>query len=220
MIYSEYVLICIAIPILLTLLFVKGSAREYAAFFVIGMLVCLMSAYISGFIGQMGIMDEESIAIYVSPVIEELLKLIPLLICLLLTNREHEILLPLGVALAAGFATFENCCYILTSGADSLSFILIRGLSVGVMHIVSVIILYIGLMLASRLASMSLSGIVGALALSMTFHSLYNLLVSEPGIPEAIGYAMPAVTALLLYGSYRMAVSGALSGSELDEPEE
>ncbi len=208
MIYSEYVLICIASPILLTLLFVKGSARRYALFFVIGMVVCLLSAYVGGFVQQVSGMDSDWVSIYASPVTEELMKMIPLVITLLLSAEKDAGLLPSGIALAAGFATFENCCYILSSGADVLVFILIRGLSVGIMHIVSVLILYLGLIMAERMYSRSLAGIIGALSLSMTFHSLYNLLVSEPGTPSIIGYIMPALTALILYEPYRRLVPG------------
>ena len=206
MIYSEYVLICIASPILLTLLFVKGSARRYALFFVIGMVVCLLSAYVGGFVQQVSGMDSDWVSIYASPVTEELMKMIPLVITLLLSAEKDAGLLPSGIALAAGFATFENCCYILSSGADVLVFILIRGLSVGIMHIVSILILYLGLIMAERMYSRSLASVIGALSLSMTFHSLYNLLVSEPGMPSIIGYIMPTLTAVILYKPYRRLV--------------
>ncbi|MBQ4467342.1 MAG: PrsW family intramembrane metalloprotease [Firmicutes bacterium] len=206
MIYSEYVLICIASPILLTLLFVKGSARRYALFFVIGMVVCLLSAYVGGFVQQVSGMDSNWVSIYASPVTEELMKMIPLIITLLLSAEKDSGLLPSGIALAAGFATFENCCYILSSGADELVFILIRGLSVGIMHIVSILILYLGLIMAERMYSRSLASIIGALSLSMTFHSLYNLLVSEPGMPSIIGFIMPTLTAVILYEPYRRLV--------------
>ena len=65
----------------------------------------------------------------------------------LFTPEEHTLTM-LAVAIGAGFATFENCCYILTSGAERLTYILIRGLAVGVMHIVSVLTLSIWLIIA------------------------------------------------------------------------
>jgi len=45
--------------------------------------------------------------------------------------------------------------------------------------------------------------IVGALALSTTFHGLYNLLVSAPGASSYIGYVLPLLTAGLLAIPYR-----------------
>ena len=50
---------------------------------------------------------------------------------------------------------------------------------------------------------MTLPGILGALSLSATFHGLYNLLVSHSGVPAAIGYTLPLLTAGLLYAGFR-----------------
>ncbi len=209
MIYSENILVCIAIPILLTLFYIKGNARRYAAFFVVGMGVCLLSAYISGYVDYQNTMGEEWTSIYVSPVVEEIMKLLPLLFYLFLLVPEDDKLFPSGTALAAGFATFENCCYILSSGAGSFSFILIRGLAVGVMHIVSILALCLGLVLVRRFKVPKIPGIIGALSFSMSFHDLYNVLVSEPGTSTFIGYVVPVITAVLLYIPYRRLVGSA-----------
>ena len=109
----------------------------------------------------------------------------------------------LAAAIGAGFATFENCCYILTAGAESLTYILIRGLAVGVMHIVSIFALSIWLIAAKRLKVLSFPAVVGGLSLSMIFHALYNLLVSEPGASSVVGYALPLLAAAGLYLLYR-----------------
>ena len=49
MIYSENVLLCLVIPLLITFFFLQGLARKVMESFVFGMIWCLMSAYISGF---------------------------------------------------------------------------------------------------------------------------------------------------------------------------
>ncbi len=203
MIYSEYVLISILIPILLTCIYVKRGARKYAAFFAVGMIICLLAAYIGGYIQETAGYDNNWMSVYISPVTEELFKAIPLMIYLLLSDPEDEALFASGVAFAAGFATFENCCYILASGAKNLTFVLIRGLSVGVLHIVCMLAFCIGLIFVRRMVSLSIPGIVGAMSLSMTFHSLYNLLESEPGLPSVIGYVMPVTVAAALYYPYK-----------------
>ncbi len=203
MIYSEYVLISIVIPILLTCIYVKGSARRYAGFFAVGMVTCLISAYIGGYVQHLTGFNDEWMSVYVSPVTEEFFKMIPILIYLILSDPEDDALFSSGVAFAAGFATFENCCYILASGAENLTFVLIRGLAVGILHIVCVIVFCIGLIVVRRIVSLSLPGIIGALSLSMTFHSLYNLLESEPGASSVIGYILPVTAAIVLYYPYR-----------------
>lgn len=203
MIYAENILLCIAIPMLLSLLFVRGGAQRFVASFLVGMIACLLAAYISGFLNLVSGMGAEDTSVFISPIVEEIIKLLPLLFCLYMFQPKDESITMIAVAIGAGFATFENCCYILSSGVETLRYVLIRGMAVGVMHIVSILALALGLVLARRFRALSFPGIVGALSLSMTFHALYNLLVSEPGVTAWIGYVLPVLTALILYLPYR-----------------
>ena len=203
MIYAENILLCIAVPLLLAMLFVRAQARRFVLAFVMGMLVCLLAAYISGFFELILDWAEADVRVFLSPVVEELMKLLPLLLLLLLLHPADEELLLLAVALGAGFATFENCCNLLSAGTVSLPYVLIRGLAVGVMHIVSVAALSMGIIAARRLRALPLPGLVGAFSLSVTFHGLYNLLVSTPGVSSYIGYALPILAAGALYLAYR-----------------
>ena len=199
MIYAENILICIAVPLVISVLFLKKSARRFVSAFLIGMVACLLSAYIAGFLNLVTGMGENDTAVFLSPIVEELMKLMPILFYLLVFLPEDHGLLPVAVGVGAGFATFENCCYILTSGAENLGYVLIRGMAVGVMHIVSILTLTIALIALRRYRAMTFSGVAGALSLAVIFHALYNLLVSEPGISSYVGYALPVLTAAVLY---------------------
>jgi len=203
MIYAENILLCIAVPLAVTLFFIKGDARRFMAALLIGMVLCLISAYITGFLSTLSELSAEDISIYISPVVEELIKLLPLLFILFVFDPSDDKIFLFAVALGAGFATLENCCYILTSGAGRLSYILIRGLAVGVMHVVSLLELAFGIVLIRRFRIVSFAGILGALSLSMTFHGLYNLLVSKHGAFSYIGYAMPLAVGAVLYFAFR-----------------
>lgn len=205
MIYAENILICIAMPLLITLLFLRDRIRLFIAAFLAGMCVCLLAAYVGGYISYISLMSTEDVQVYISPVIEEAMKFLPILLYLMLIEPENEDMFISCLGMGAGFATFENCCYILSSGADVLPYILIRGMSVGVMHIVSVLTFTVGLILARRFKVLTLAAVLGAVSLSMIFHGLYNLLVSEPGISSYIGYALPIITAAFLYALYRRA---------------
>ena len=204
MIYAENIFICIVIPLLLSLLFVRGESRRFVVSLLCGMLACLLAAYISGFLSMTGGMSSEDAAIFLSPMVEEMLKFFPLLLYLLLMRPSDRELLIVGVGVGVGFATFENCCALLSGGASQISYVLVRGLSAGVMHIVSIATLTMGLILARRLRALSTAGILGALSLSVVFHGLYNLLVSEAGVTLWIGYAMPLASAVLLFILYRL----------------
>ena len=203
MIYAENIMICIAVPLILSLIFISGDARRFVSAFLLGMGTCLVAAYVSGYLNYVTGMGQNDTSIFISPVVEELIKVCSLLLFLILLEPKPKALAMIAVAVGAGFATFENCCYILTTGAENLAFVLIRGLAVGVMHIVSVFSMSIWLIFAKKLKVFSFSAVVGGVALAMIFHALYNLLVSEQGISTAIGYVMPLLTAGLLYLLYR-----------------
>lgn len=213
MIYAENILLCIAAPLLLSLLFVRGQVRRYVLAFVAGMVVCLLAAYVTGFLRLLIDWDETDIRVFLSPVVEEIIKLIPLLIVLFSAEPRDDVLLLLAAALGTGFATFENCCSLLSSGTISFSFVLIRGLAVGVMHIVSVSALSLGIVAARRLHALSLAGFVGAFSVAVTFHGLYNLLVSAPGVSSYIGFCLPVLAAVAIYHPYHRLLRGQPDGS-------
>lgn len=203
MIYAEHILLCIAIPLLVSILFVRGKVRGYVTAFLLGMMMCLISAYIGGFLNLVTGMNANDTSIFLSPVVEELMKLLPLLFFLILIEPEDRTLTMLAVAIGTGFATFENCCYILTFGAESVTYVLIRGLAVGVMHIGSILSLSIWFIIAKRLRVFSFPAVAGGLSIAMIYHALYNLLVSEPGVSRTIGYLMPLLVTVGLYCLYR-----------------
>ncbi|MCQ2517290.1 MAG: PrsW family intramembrane metalloprotease [Lachnospiraceae bacterium] len=206
MIYAENILLCIVVPFIISMFFVRGEVRRYLVAFLLGMGASLISAYISGFVGLVSVMSENDTSIFISPMVEETIKLILLLFFLILIVPKDKTLVMIAVAIGAGFSTFENCCYILTFGAESLTYVMIRGLAVGVMHVVSILSLALWLIFIKRLKAYSFSGVVGGLSLAMIFHSLYNLLVSEPGLTRVIGYLLPLLTALCIYPVFRRTV--------------
>ncbi|MBO7401875.1 MAG: PrsW family intramembrane metalloprotease [Lachnospiraceae bacterium] len=195
MIHAENILICIMFPMAVAMFFVRGNARRFTFAMVSGMLVCLVSAYLSGYMNYLGATDTEETAIFISPIIEEIMKFVPLIFYMLLFEPADDQLYVFATGIGAGFATFENCCYILTNGAESLPFVMVRGMAVGVMHIVSMIAVATGLVLIRRFKALSVAGIVGALSMSVMFHALYNLLVSKPGASSLIGYCLPTAVA-------------------------
>ena len=199
MIYAENVLICIAVPLAITLLFTRGSAHCLTISFLAGMLVCILSAYISGFIQLISGFTAEDTSIFLSPMIEECMKLLSMLFCVYVFNPSDDDTQLCAVGVGAGFATLENCCFILSAGASLLTYVMVRGMAVGVMHIVTLVALAKGMQLLKAYKAFSLAGIVGVWSLSVTVHGLYNLLVSKPGVSSYIGYVMPMVCAIVLY---------------------
>lgn len=199
MVNAENVLICFAVPFAISFLFTKGSARQLILAFLAGMVVCISSAYIAGFIQTTSGYSSEETSIFLSPMIEESMKLLLILFCIYVYEPSGKRMELLAVGIGAGFATFENCCILLSSGTPQLAYMLIRGSAVGVMHIVTLVALAKGFQLLKRHKAFSFAGIAGILSIAVTVHGLYNLLVSKPGALSYVGYAMPMLCAILLY---------------------
>ena len=117
MTFIENIFVCLALPLILSLLFTRGRARSFPLFVVAGMSVCLLSAYVSSFfMGYCGA-DARVAVIEITPVCEEILKLLPLLFYLLIFEPKPRELPGAALAIAVGFATFENVCYLTENGA-------------------------------------------------------------------------------------------------------
>ena len=75
MTYIENIFVCLAIPLLLSLLFIRGRERTFVFFLLVGMTVCLLAAYVSSFFmryyGASGIVT----VIEITPMCEETMKM-------------------------------------------------------------------------------------------------------------------------------------------------
>lgn len=199
MIYSENILICIAVPLFVMMLFVPRKSRRLFMGLIIGMVGSLLGAYLNGFFGNVYHMDAMRTARYIAPIVEESMKLVPILLYMLLLNPKEQEMIGFSVAVGAGFATFENCCYITQNGYELISFILIRGLAVGIMHVVCGLVIGISMILVKQYRSVMIPGTIGSFTFAMTIHALYNLLVSVEGVSSVIGFYIPIIILIIIY---------------------
>lgn len=204
MTFIENIFICLAIPLVLSLLFTRGPARRFTLFVTIGMGVCLLSAYVSSFfMGYYGT-DAVVTAIEITPVCEEVMKLLPLLFYLWVFEPDPRALPSAAIAIAVGFATFENVCYLAENGADNFTFLLIRGISAGALHILCGILSGFGVSYGFRRQWLALTGTVGILGACIGFHAIYNLLITADGAWRAAGYLFPSLLIACLFAARQL----------------
>ena len=193
MTYIENIFLCLALPMLLSLLFTSGSPRRFTLFVVLGMATCLLSAYVSSFFMGRHQCSAVTTAIEIAPVCEEILKLLPLLLYFLIFEPDSHKLTPAAIGIAVGFATFENVCYLIQNGADRFSFIFFRGFGTGAMHVLCCLIVGGGLAYAWRRTWLKIAGTCGLLGAAITLHAIYNLLIAHGGAAQYIAYALPVL---------------------------
>lgn len=194
MTYIENVLVCIAAPLLITALFMGMRALRTFLFFFAGMAACLLSAYVNTFFAAVTAAGAMTATVEIAPVGEEILKLLPMLFYLLVFVPNPSRIKDAVLLVSAGFATFENICYLMQNGAEELGFLLIRGFGTGAMHITCGAILGYGLAYVWKHGWLKAAGTLGLLGTAVTFHAVYNLLIAAGGAVQYIAYGMPLVT--------------------------
>lgn len=198
MLYIENIFICISIPLFLSLIFIQGEARRHTLFVCIGMGMCMLSAYVSSFFMNYYNVDAVAASIEITPVCEEVMKLLPLLFYILIFEPKGKDITKVAIAIAVGFATFENVCYLTENGAADFDILLIRGISTGALHILCGILIGFGIAYIFRQKPLMITGIVGLLGANSVFHAIFNLLVSADGVWRWMGYLFPSMMILIL----------------------
>lgn len=213
--YIENIYICIAAPILVaviamsggrapsggdkTLSLVRSNRRRIMLFVLVGMTICLLSSYISTFMTMILEADKQEATWEITPLIEEVMKFLPVLFYILVfepDNREESAVNIM--AIAVGFATLENICYLTANGAADVLVLGVRGFGTGVMHVVCGEFVYIGFVFLWDEFWLRFAGIAGLISLAATYHAIYNILVSQDGTAAWVGYLIPMLTALLM----------------------
>lgn len=194
MTYVENIFVCVAAPLLIAMIFMgKKSYRFFLSAFA-GMVACLLSAYVNTFFAQLYSADLMNASTQIAPVVEEMMKLLPILFYLLIFDPESEKISSSVLTIAVSFATFENIVYLTQSGAENLAHLLIRGFGTGAMHIVCGAIICYGLVYVWQRNWLKVAGTAGLLGASITYHATYNLLIAHGGVTQYIAYALPLVS--------------------------
>ena len=101
----ENIFICLAAPCLLAALGTNTGNRKNYIFIVLGFVCCIISAYLNTFFSVLYGAQETSAVLEISPVIEETVKLIPLLFGLM--GFYH---VPLLAEYFSAFSSCLGCC--------------------------------------------------------------------------------------------------------------
>ena len=194
--YIENIYICLAAPLLVALFVVHRYRRQSLVFILAGITACLLSSYISTFIANVLEADPQSASLEISPVVEEIMKLFPLVFYLLAFEPPKGEITGEALMIAIGFATLENTCYLMKGGADNTLRLLLRGFSTGAMHVacgaaISIIVTALWDRMYLRYA-----GMLAALCLAITWHGIFNILVNQQGAAAVIGFALPVLTGI------------------------
>ena len=195
----EYIsFICIMVPLLMMTITMTGKARLLIGSMALGVFVSLLSSEVSGvLIQQTGLKDMHYITTTITPLVEETLKALPILIYAFLFSDKRETLLSIAFGTGVGFALLENIVILLRavlSNPDSVSYLwaFVRGFGSGLMHAVATMMVGISLSVIRRKKKLILPGIFAMLVMAATYHAIYNELVQTD--LKYLGFILPLIT--------------------------
>ena len=167
--------------------------------------MCLLSSYINTFLAAVYGLNALTASVEISPTVEEVMKLLPVIFYLLVFEPPKNRMAGNTITVAIGFATFENVCYLLGNDTSNIQHLLIRGFGTGTMHVVTGMVVMLGMKAVWEKLWLRLAGTLGLLTIAIVYHASFNILVSRTGVPAYIGYMFPIVTviAVLIVKKYR-----------------
>lgn len=185
--------ICLSAPLSMMLFISNGRSRAILGFLLTGIFMCLYAGEINGLIRNITDFSLYYLTVNITPIVEEILKAIPVVFAAFLFKPDRRFLLSCAIAVGVGFATMENTCILFDSAAIlSAETIIARGVGAGMMHGVSTLAVGYSMAFVSSDRKLSYAGTVAALSVAIIYHSIYNIMV-QSGYP-ILGILLPIVT--------------------------
>ena len=189
-IYALFV--SISIPILLMALLVEKKSRLPITFILIGIFVSVFASEVNGLLARMLSMDMYSVTTIVTPVTEELLKMLPILYYAIVISDKKEKLFTASMAIGIGFAILENAFYLLNYPKFTMLSAVIRAFGAGLMHGMCTLLVGIGISFVKKKSKLFAVGTFGLLSTAIVYHGIYNILIQSEY--SMIGALLPIAT--------------------------
>lgn len=188
-----YVLfVSISVPILLMGLLVEKKARLPIMFMLIGIFVSVLASEINGLLYKILAMDMYDMTTIVTPVIEEVLKMLPVLYYAIVISDKRERLFTASMAIGIGFAVLENAYYMLNYSNFVMLTAVIRAFGSGLMHGMCTLLVGVGISFVKRKRKLFSVGTFGMLSTAIVYHGIYNILIQSKY--SIIGALLPIAT--------------------------
>jgi RsiW-degrading membrane proteinase PrsW (M82 family) len=184
--------VSISVPIMLMALLVEKKSRFPIVFILVGIFISVFSSEVNGLLEKLLPMDVYSITVIVTPVTEELFKMLPVLFYAVVISDKKEKLFTASMATGIGFAILENAFYLLNYPDFTMLNAAIRAFGAGLMHGMCTLLVGVGISFVKKKSKLFAVGTFGLLSTAIVYHGIYNILVqSEYSI---VGALLPIAT--------------------------
>ena len=178
------IFICTAVPISLMLSLLEKKSRTTLFYMLLGLIICLLAAQINFILRDSfyGTWDPNVFAVTttLTPIVEELLKAIPIIYFGFVISDKRADLLTVSMALGIGFAILENC-YILVANLDQTSIIwaFTRGFSSALLHGICTSLVGFGVSYVKKRKQLFYTGTFALLTVAIIVHGLFNAFIQS-----------------------------------------
>ena len=186
--------VSVFVPIFLMACLIEKKARLPIIFVLVGIFISVFAAEVNGLLKSLLPMSTFEITIIVTPITEEVLKAIPILVCALLVTEKREMLFSASMAVGIGFAVLENAFYLLNDASFNMVDAVIRAFGAGLMHGMCTLLVGVGITFAKKRSKIFVVGTFALLSVAITYHGIYNMLVQSEY--EIVGFILPMSTYL------------------------
>jgi RsiW-degrading membrane proteinase PrsW (M82 family) len=184
--------VSVFIPILLMAGLIEKRAREPITFVLIGIFTSVFAAELNGLLCAVLPMSTFEITTIVTPITEEILKALPILVYATVLSAKKEKLFTASMAVGIGFAVLENAFYLLNDASFNMIDAIIRAFGAGLMHGMCTLLVGVGISFAKKRSKIFVVGTFALLSTAITYHGIYNMLVQSDF--EVIGFLLPMAT--------------------------
>lgn len=184
--------VSVFVPILLMACLLEKKARLPIIFVLIGIFISVFAAEINGFLIDLLPMSTYEITIIVTPITEEILKAIPILVFATVLSAKKEALFTASMAVGIGFAVLENAFYLLNDASFNMLDAVIRAFGAGLMHGMCTLLVGVGISFVKKRSKIFVVGTFALMSTAITYHGIYNMLIQSDF--QVIGVLLPIST--------------------------
>lgn len=186
--------VSVFVPILLMACLIEKKARRPIIFVLIGIFISVFASEINGLLINLLPMSTFEITIIVTPITEEILKAIPLLVFATALSAKKEALFTASMAVGIGFAVLENAFYLLNDASFNMLDAVIRAFGAGLMHGMCTLLVGVGISFVKKRSKLFIVGTFALMSTAITYHGIYNMLIQSDF--QVIGVLLPISTYL------------------------
>lgn len=189
--YVAFIAVTVSLALMLPLM--EKKLRRLVVFMITGIFSCLFVSELNNILLEAFRNDMFFVTTTITPVTEEIVKMIPILFLAIVVSDERRIVIPNAFAVGVGFALLENVV-ILTQNVENVTILwaLVRGFGSGLVHGICTVMVGWGISYIKKRRKFFYCGTFALLSAAIIYHAIYNLLVQSEY--QYVGIVLPILT--------------------------